>query len=175
MLFRVMIAIKSKPIVYDLGSTGGEFAAHCLYYAEQKLRKKKRHRGYSTSSVGCKITSAVKYAYRRDRYSGGKVYKIIWTNNGIKYDNIPLSNNSIKNHYRRVSEETLKIIHSRYEEKKMNMRQNAQLNTAAASLSQTGQPKTQSQPQNQTPSASGNKSHQMTMSRAINYARLFSD
>ncbi len=34
-----MIAIKSKQIVYDLGSTGGEFAAHCLYYAE-RLRKK---------------------------------------------------------------------------------------------------------------------------------------
>ncbi len=42
-----MIAIKSKQIVYDLGSTGGEFAAHCLYYAEKRLRKKKRHRGYS--------------------------------------------------------------------------------------------------------------------------------
>ncbi|MCO7364914.1 hypothetical protein NJA08_00690, partial [Enterobacter hormaechei] len=74
----------------------------------------------------------------------------------------------------RILEETLKIIHSRYEEK-MNMRQNAQLNTAAASLSQTGQPKTHSQPHNQAPSASGDKSHQMTMSRAINYARLFSD
>ncbi len=49
-----MIAIKSKQIVYDLGSTGGEFAAHCLYYAE-RLRKKKRHRGYSTSSVGCRL------------------------------------------------------------------------------------------------------------------------
>ncbi len=35
-----MIAIKSKQIVYDLGSTGGEFAAHCLYYAEKRLRKK---------------------------------------------------------------------------------------------------------------------------------------
>ncbi len=34
-----MIAIKSKQIVYDLGSTGGEFAAHCLYYAE-RLKKK---------------------------------------------------------------------------------------------------------------------------------------
>ncbi len=44
------------------------------------------------------------------------------------------------------------------------MRQNAQLNTAAASLSQTGQPKTQSQPHNQAPSASADKSHQMTMS-----------
>ena len=169
-----MIAIKSKQIVYDLGSTGGEFAAHCLYYAEKRLRKKKRHRGYSTSSVGCKITSAVKYAYRRDRYSGGKVYKIIWKNNGIMYNNIPLSNNSVKNHYRRILKETLKIIHSRYEEK-INMRQNAQLNTAAASLSQTGQPKTQSQPHNQAPSASADKRHQMTMSRAINYARLFSD
>ncbi len=35
-----MIAIKSKQIVYDLGSTGGEFAAHCLYYAEKGLEKK---------------------------------------------------------------------------------------------------------------------------------------
>ncbi len=93
-------------------------------------------------------------------------------NNGIMYNNIPLSNNSVKNHYRRILKETLKIIHSRYEEK-INMRQNAQLNTAAASLSQTGQPKTQSQPHNQAPSASADKSHQMTMSRAINYARLF--
>lgn len=169
-----MLAIKNKPIVYDLGSTGGEFAAHCLYYAEQKLRKKKRHRGYSTSSVGCKVTSAVTYAYRRDRYSGGKVYKILWKDDGIKYSNIPLSNNSIKNHYRRILEETLKIIHSRYEEK-MNMRQNAQLHAAAASISQTGQPKPQSNQHNQTPSESGDKSHQMTMSRAINYARLFSD
>ncbi len=71
-----MIAIKSKQIVYDLGSTGGEFAAHCLYYAE-RLRKKSvivdtLHRQWD------KITSAVKYAYRRDCYSGGKVYKIIW-------------------------------------------------------------------------------------------------
>jgi len=57
----------------------------------------------------------------------------------------------------------------------MNMRQNAQLHTAAASISQTGQPKKQNKQQNQTPSASGDKSHQMTMSRAINYARLFSD
>ncbi len=89
----------------------------------------------------------------------------------IMYNNIPLSNNSVKN-YRRILKETLKIIHSRYEEK-INMRQNAQLNTAAASLSQTGQPKTQSQPHNQAPSASADKSHQMTMSRAINYARLF--
>ncbi len=49
-----MIAIKSKQIVYDLGSTGGEFAAHCLL-CEKRLRKKKRHRGYSTSSVGCRL------------------------------------------------------------------------------------------------------------------------
>jgi len=169
-----MVTIKRKQIVYDLGSTGGEFSAHCLYHAEQKLRKKKRHRGYSTSSVGCKITSAVRYAYRRDRFSGGKVYKILWLDNDMKYSNIPLSNDSVKNHYRRILEDTLKIIHSRYEEK-TNMRQNAQLQTAAASQSQTGQPKIQNKQLNQTPNASGDRSHQMTMSRAINYARLFSD
>ncbi|EJE3911695.1 hypothetical protein M3988_004533, partial [Escherichia coli] len=157
-----------------LGSTGSEFAAHCLYFAERKLRKKRRHRGYSTSLSGCKVTSAVQYAYRRDSYSGGKVYKIIWTTNGIVYHNIPLSNNSVKNHYRRILEETLKIIHRRYEEI-MNKRPNIQLNTAATSLSQTGKPKAQSQPHNQMAKASGDKGYQMTISRAINYARLFSE
>jgi hypothetical protein len=170
----LITAKRGKPIAYDLGSTGGEFAAHCLYYAEQKLRKKRRHRGYSTSTVGCKVSSAVRYAYRRDCYSGGKVYKILWDDEGIKYNNIPLSNDSTKNHYRRILEETLKIIHSRYEEI-MNMRQNAKLDTVAASLSQAGQPKTKNTYRNQTHSASFDKSYQMTMSRAINYARLFSD
>ncbi|ECK0186914.1 TPA: hypothetical protein P8A47_004843 [Escherichia coli] len=168
------IMIKNKYVACGLGSTGSEFAAHCLYFAERKLRKKRRHRGYSTSLSGCKVTSAVQYAYRRDSYSGGKVYKIIWTTNGIVYHNIPLSNNSVKNHYRRILEETLKIIHRRYEEI-MNKRPNIQLNTAATSLSQTGKPKAQSQPHNQMAKASGDKGYQMTISRAINYARLFSE
>ncbi len=54
-----MIAIKSKQIVYDLGSTGGEFAAHCLYYAE-RLRKKSvivdtLHRQWDVDYQRCQI------------------------------------------------------------------------------------------------------------------------
>ncbi|HHY6985540.1 TPA: hypothetical protein ACV4TE_004284, partial [Klebsiella pneumoniae] len=114
---------------------------------------------------------AVQYAYRRDPFSGGKVYRAIWSRNGIEFNNIPLVNDFAKNRYCLNLKETLKIIHNRYLEI-MNMRQNAQLNPAA-SLSKAGQP--QKKPDDQTPKANGDNGQQMTMSRVINYARLFSD
>lgn len=164
-----MVQVRHKPVVYDLGSSGGGFAAECIYYTEKKLRKKRRHKGFSASSVRCKVSSAVQYAYRRDPFSGGKVYRAIWSRNGIEFNNIPLVNDFAKNRYCLNLKETLKIIHNRYLEI-MNMRQNAQLNPAA-SLSKAGQP--QKKPDDQTPKANGDNGQQMTMSRVINYARLF--
>lgn len=166
-----MVQVRHKPVVYDLGSSGGVFAAECIYYTEKKLRKKRRHKGFSASSVRCKVSSAVQYAYRRDQFSGGKVYRAIWSRNGIEFNNIPLSNDSAKNRYCLNLKKTLKIIHNRYLEI-MNMRQNAQFNPAA-SLSKAGQPQKKSN--DQAPKANGDNGQQMTMSRVINYARLFSD
>lgn len=167
-----MVQIRRKSVAHDLDSSGGGFAVECIYYTERRLRKKmRRHKGFSASSVRCKVSSAVRYAYRRDPFSGGKVYKVIWGHDGIEFNNIPLVNELAKNRYRLILQETLKRIHHRYLEI-MTMRQNAQLNPAA-SLSKAGQP--QKKTDSQTPKANGDNGQQMTMSRAINYARLFSD
>ena len=165
-----MVQIRRQDIAYDLGSSGGMYAAECIYYSEKKLRKKRRHKGFFTSLVRCKVSSAVQYAYRRDPLSGGKVYKAIWGHNGIEFNNIPLVSDCAKNRYCLNLQKTLKIIHNRYLEI-MTMRQNAQLNPAA-SLSKAGQP--QKKPEKQTPKANGDNGQQMTMSRVIKYARLFS-
>lgn len=166
-----MVQVRRQAVAYDLGSSGGGYAAECIYYTEKKLRKKRRHKGFFASSVRCKVSSAVQYAYRRDPLSGGKVYKAVWGRNGIEFNNIPLVNDLAKNRYCLNLQETLKIIHNRYLEI-MTMRQNAQFNPAA-SLSKTGQPQKKSD--NQAPKANGDNGQQMTMSRVIKYARLFSD
>lgn len=167
-----MVQVGRKQVLYDLGSTGGMFAAECIYYTEKKIWKKRRYKGFSASSIRCKVSSAVQYAYRRDPFSGGKVYKAIWGRNGIEFNNIPLANDFTKNRYCISLQETLKIIHNRYLEI-MNMRQNAQINPAA-SLSKAGQPQ-QKKLDDKAPKANGDNGQQMTMSRVINYARLFSD
>lgn len=163
------VCIQGKPVAYSLDSTGGEFALECLYYAERKLKKKRRDRTYSTSPCGCKVASAVRYACRRDIYSDGKVYKSIWDSNGLMYSNIPLSNQVAVNRYRQNLQKTLVHIHDIYEER-INMRKHAPLNPAA-SLSTASRPKSAQKK----PSANNGKNNQMTTSRVISYALLFSE
>ncbi len=137
-----MVQVRHKPVVYDLGSSGGDLLLNASTILKE-TQEKRRHKGFSASSVRCKVSSAVQYAYRRDPFSGGKVYRAIWSRNGIEFNNIPLVNDFAKNRYCLNLKETLKIIHNRYLEI-MNMRQNAQLNPAA-SLSKAGQPQKKTQ------------------------------
>lgn len=163
------VRVKGKPIAYSLDSTGGEFALECLYYAERKLKKKRRNRTYSTSPCGCKVASAVRYACRRDIYSDGKIYKSIWDGNGLIYNNIPLSNQVAIRRYCQNLQKTLVSIHEIYKER-ISMRKHAPLNPAA-SLSTASRPKKAQG----TPTANNGKNNQMTTSRAISYALLFSE
>lgn len=160
-----------SPIANTLDSTGGDFALDYLYYAEKKLKKKRRNRAYTTSMCGCKVAAAVRYACRRDVYSGGRVYKAIWGYSELLYSNVPLFSKVGKKHYCKNLENTLIHIHRRYEER-TNMRKAAQA-SQVASMSSVSRPKKSTATTKAT--ASNAKINQMTTSRAVNYALLFSE
>ncbi|HGF8972827.1 TPA: hypothetical protein ACJCXU_004368 [Yersinia enterocolitica] len=153
----------------SLGSSGGDFASEFLYFSSKRLRKKRRKKGNFASSSGCNIVGAVNYAYTKDSASGGKVFKIQWKDGQTVYSNIPLSNQHASERYKRQLKDTLVAIHSRYDKmKNKNLNQNQNyMNTAAKQASSNSNKQVNA-------NASSNDVPLMTMSRVINYAKIFS-
>lgn len=163
--------VKNRVVANTLGSSGGDFASEFLYFSSKRLRKKRRKKGNFASSSGCNIVGAVNYAYTKDSASGGKVFKIQWKDGQTVYSNIPLSNQHASERYKRQLKDTLVAIHSRYDKmknKNLNLNQNQNyMNTAAKQASSNSNKQVNA-------NASSNDVPLMTMSRVINYAKIFS-